>query len=128
MARPRNKYERIQEKRKRLERLYNRLANNGYPCGVRFIINDSDYGERLYNEYKYCYGSKYRCIYDKGKGIYITWRRPVESNYTVVRCYTSKHSSHSFYKRYSNKILRKKKELYNGNQYRKVFDYWWTLY
>ena len=128
MARPRNKYERIQEKRKRLERLYNRGVNDSYPFGVHFIVNNSDYGETLYNEYKYCYGCNYRCVYDKGRGRYITWKRPVGSNYTAVRCYPSKHSSHSFYKRYSNKILRKKKELYNGNQYRKVFDYWWTLY
>ena len=31
-------------------------------------------------------------------------------------------------KRHSNKIVRKKKEIFRGNQYRKCFDYWWTLY
>ena len=128
MARPRNKYERIQAKRRRLERLYNQGVNGG----VEFVINDNNCGEALYNEYRDSYGCKYRCIYDKSKGRYITWERPVGSSYTIIRYYSSKHKGQvtctSFYKRYSNKILRKEKELYNGNQYRKVFDYWWTLY
>ena len=132
MARPTNKYERIQEKRKRLERLYNRGANDRYPCGVEFIIHDGNCGEKLYNECKCCYDCKYRCVYYKDKSRYLTWERPVASNYTAIRFYPSKHNSQvsrtKFYKRYSNKILRKKKELYNGNQYRKVFNFKWILY
>jgi len=34
-----------------------------------------------------------------------------------------------FYKRYTNKKVRRCKEAFSkGNQYRKCFDYWWTLY
>jgi hypothetical protein len=34
-----------------------------------------------------------------------------------------------FYKKYSNrKVRRYKGEIGNGNHYRKIFDYWWTLY
>ena len=132
MARPTNKYERLQAGKRRLERLYDHGVNDGYPCGVEFIIKNDDCGETLYDEYKDCYGCKYRCIYDRNKSRYITWERPVGSNYTIIKCCPSKHSGQvsctTFYKRYTNKVLRKKKELYQGNQYRKVFDYWWTLY
>lgn len=33
-----------------------------------------------------------------------------------------------FYKRYSNRIIRKSETVYQNGKYRKVFDYWWTLY
>ena len=41
----------------------------------------------------------------------------------------SKHSHmQRFYKRYSNRIIRKSEMLYQNGGYRKAFDYWWTLY
>lgn len=33
-----------------------------------------------------------------------------------------------FFKRHSNKIVRRSKGNYSGNQYRRLFDYWWTIY
>ena len=33
-----------------------------------------------------------------------------------------------FYKRHSNKIIRKIELPKKGNAYRKHFEYWWTLY
>lgn len=33
-----------------------------------------------------------------------------------------------FYKRYSNRIIRKSREGYQNGDYRKAFDYWWTIW
>lgn len=42
--------------------------------------------------------------------------------------YPKNSNSQRFWKRHSNKIVRKKKTLFQGNQYRKCFDYWWTMF
>lgn len=33
-----------------------------------------------------------------------------------------------FYKRYSNRIIRKSRADYQNGDYRKAFDYWWTIW
>lgn len=33
-----------------------------------------------------------------------------------------------YYKRQSNKAIRRSGDIYQGNQYRKCFDYWWRIY
>lgn len=40
-----------------------------------------------------------------------------------------KRNRYSFYKKYSNRCVRRYKgEIHSrGNQYRKIFDYWWTV-
>lgn len=47
------------------------------------------------------------------------------------RYYRGNHKGnrYSFYKKYANRCVRKYKgEIHNkGNQYRKIFDYWWTV-
>lgn len=47
------------------------------------------------------------------------------------RCYRSNHKGnrYSFYKKYANRCVRRYKgEIYNtGNNYRKIFDYWWRV-
>lgn len=42
--------------------------------------------------------------------------------------YPKNSNAQRHWKRYSNKIVRRSKEVFRGNQYRKCFDYWWTLY
>ena len=42
--------------------------------------------------------------------------------------YPKNSNAQQYWKRHSNKIVRKKNEIFRGNQYRKCFDYWWTLY
>ena len=132
MARPENKYERFQAGRRRLERLYDQGVNDWYPCGVTFLVLDNECGEDMYDMYHDCYGCKYRCYYDKSIGKYITWERPVGVKYTAKKYYKRKHSGQqnvtTYYKRVSNKRLRRTEDRYKGNQYRKVFDYWWILY
>ena len=34
----------------------------------------------------------------------------------------------TYYKRYGNRMVRRYKGYLNGNDYRRVFDLWWTLY
>lgn len=47
------------------------------------------------------------------------------------RCYRGNHNGnrYSLYKKYANRRVRRYKgEIHNiGNQYRKIFDYWWTV-
>lgn len=43
--------------------------------------------------------------------------------------YPKNSNKQAYYKRYTNKIVRRQYELpVKGNQYRKHFDYWWTMY
>lgn len=42
--------------------------------------------------------------------------------------YPKNSNQQKFFKRYSNKIARRKELPIKGNGYRRHFDYWWTLY
>lgn len=33
-----------------------------------------------------------------------------------------------FYKKYSNRLIRRNREAYQNGDYRKAFDYWWTIW
>lgn len=67
-----------------------------------------------------------RCInevYVDGKG-YV----PLSKSY-YKRYYRGKHGKSKKLKRFSNrKVRRYKREIHNGGVYKKVFDYWQTLY
>lgn len=64
-------------------------------------------------------------IYVKGEG----WVDNPKPYYK--RCYRDNHKGgrYRYYKKYSNRCVRRyKKEIHcKGNQYRKIFDYWWTV-
>lgn len=70
---------------------------------------------KLYLETKNYYGCG--VWFDENKQIY-------------VRYYSSgkKSGKTKFYRRVSNKKVRKSEEVFSYNQYRKLFDYWWTLF
>ena len=42
--------------------------------------------------------------------------------------YPKNSNKQRFYKRYSNRAVRRNELGQKGNGYRKHFDYWWTLY
>ena len=42
--------------------------------------------------------------------------------------YPKNSNAERYWKRHSNRVIRRRNELYQRNQYRKCFDYWWTLY
>lgn len=64
-------------------------------------------------------------IYVKGEG----WVDNPKPYYK--RCYRDNHKGgrYKYYKKYSNRCVRRYKgEIHNkGNQYRKIFDYWYTV-
>lgn len=130
MTRPNNKYERRQAGRRRLERLYDNGGNDYCPQQVTFILNNKDEGDERYAMFSDCLSCLYRTINIDGK--YLTWERPTGIDYTIVRTRRGKHNGQTsrtrYYKRYSNKKVRKTNITYKRNQYKKVFDYWWTLY
>ena len=71
----------------------------------------------------------YNCGYNPAIG-YIDWDW-VDGVWQPVGKYIKypkNSNAQQYWKRHSNKIVRKKNEIFRGNQYRKCFDYWWILY
>jgi len=63
--------------------------------------------------------------------VWFDWGFDETGNWVRVGTYPKRRKnsrSQRFYKRYSNRIIRKSKEDYQYGRYRKAFDYWWTLY
>lgn len=67
--------------------------------------------KRLYKQTQY--SSRAGAYYDEDKKRYMRWYAPRIGKY---------------YRRISNKKVRRKKYLVNGNTYKRYFDYWWELY
>ena len=61
---------------------------------------------------------------------YIDWDRVDDVWQPVGKYikYPKNSNAQRYWKRHSNKIIRRRNEIYRGNHYRKCFDYWWTLY
>lgn len=63
--------------------------------------------------------------------LWFNWDFDEVGNWVRVGTYP-KHKKRSntqqFYKKHSNRIIRKSKVLYQNGDYRKAFDYWWTIY
>lgn len=69
--------------------------------------------KKLYNEsYSFITGA----WYDEKKKRY---RRSESSR---------KSAKHKYYRKISNRKVRRSKDVPNGGKYRRVFDYWWELY
>lgn len=92
--------------------------------GIYFYTKEPDPRyEREHQSYWYWRGDdKYR-----GHNYYMYYDRP-EVDYTIYEsprgCYRS---AKQYFKKYSNKKVRRAKDIPNHNQYRKVFDLWWTI-
>lgn len=69
---------------------------------------------RTYNETKNCYGSG--VWYDEDKGRYIKSTASNTPGYAKLL------------RKYGNKKVRQSKDTFNNAEYRRVFDYKWTLY
>lgn len=71
--------------------------------------------KKLYEETKHSYGSG--AWYDEEKGRYIRYYPSSSTGYT------------KYLRRISNRKIRRMKEMsLKGCQYKKAFDYWWTLF
>lgn len=74
---------------------------------------------KLYHGVYYC---DEKCVHGKG---FVPVRKPY-----CKRFYRDKHKNgrYSYYKTYSNRVVRRYKgTIANGGAYKKVFDYWWTV-
>ena len=99
-----NKYER---KRKYTEKLMRTLDIEREPDDYLY----GPYGAKFSSYYPVCYSTFYR-------------RQSTQKPHLRRWWYGNK-----FFKNYANrKVRRYKKKILNGNMYRKIFDYWWTIY
>lgn len=81
--------------------------------GYRRSVERNHRLKRIYDSTKHKYtGGVY---FDEEKNRYIRYCPRNTTGYT------------KFIRRKSNKRFRKQNEPLNHNQYRKVYDYWWTL-
>lgn len=96
----RNKREREQKYKAHLKFIADHVQY--YPCGVEYV------DEKWVKEVGYI---------------------PLEKPY-YKRIYRDNHSGNSkYWKHYSNRRIRRyKAKIANGGFYKKIFDYWWTMY
>jgi hypothetical protein len=68
------------------------------------------------------------CPYKLHKG-YVEWGLADGRWQPVGRYikYPKNSNAQRYWKRQSNKAVRRRKEIFPGNQYRKCFEYWWML-
>lgn len=117
---PKHKYFRNQRYKNSLERKYNNGYNESYPSNIVFLTEDLD--PRAKRE------EVWGCNYDfKKKTHYKYYARP-EVPYTIIVERYRPSESKRFFKKYSNRVVRRSKGSYNGGSYKKVFDLWWTLF
>ena len=82
----------------------------------------SYYGSKERNRrLKKCYNAtKHQCI----RGVYFD-----EEKCRYIRRYSmSKNGATKYFRKISNQKVRRNKENLSYGAYRKVFDYWWTLW
>lgn len=59
------------------------------------------------------------------------WGLDDAGHYVQVGTYPKRQKSsrrQRFYKKHSNRIIRRGETAYQNGDYRKAFDYWWTIY
>lgn len=116
----RHKYFRNLRYKQKLESQYKAYRYSG----ICFYTKEPD--PRYEREHQYCWcwcgDDKYR-----GHDYYIYYDRP-EVDYTI--CENSlgyRRNAKRYFKKYSNKKVRRAKDVSNHNQYRKIFDLWWII-
>jgi hypothetical protein len=117
---PKHKYFRNQRYKNSLERKYNNGYNESYPSNIVFLTEEQD--SRAKRE------ATWWCSYDfKKKTRYIYYAKP-EVPYTIKEEHHKPCKVKRFFKKYSNRVVRRTKDIYKGRSYKKVFDLWWTLF
>ncbi len=138
----RHKYFRNLRHKQKLERTYEQTGTGRYGrcTNVFFLTKEPDPKDIRENTLKYVnrwYMSDltYDEIIDKileretkpfpGRDFFYYYDRP-EVEYTILE--REKPSNRkSYYKKYSNRVVRRSKDVLQHNQYRKQFDLWWTI-
>ena len=115
----RHKYFRNLRYKQKLERKYDNKNYNIY-----FITQKPDPRElRQLNCYPY--SKEYYLKKFRGHDFYISWKRP-EVPYSIKQWHTENRYK-TYLKKYSNRIVRRSKNEFQHNGYRKEFDLWWTV-
>ena len=115
----RHKYFRKLRYKQKLEKKYDN--NNQH---IYFITKDPNPRE-LRKLTCFPYSKKHYLNKFRGHDFYISWNRP-EIPYSIKTWHT-KNNFKTYYKKYSNRIVRKSKNEFQHNSYRKEFDLWWTI-
>ena len=119
-----HKYFRNLDYKNKLETLYNN-THRSYPARVKFITKEPDTGE-LKRDIRFPteVNINFARIGNSNKFEY--WDRP-EVPYSILKGIYGYGNAKQYYKRHSNKLVRRTKDIYNHNSYRKIFDLWWTI-
>ena len=140
----RHKYFRNLRYKQSLETRYNHRGTGRYGgwTGVYFVTDEVD--PRDIREQFYQYQTRYwkndvtpeeytkmrlEDLTKKSRGhdYYLYYDRP-EVKYSIIENKKATYGSmKSYYKKYSNRIVRHSKDILQHNQYRKQFDLWWTI-
>jgi hypothetical protein len=115
----RHKYFRNLRYKQKLETKYDNGNRNIY-----FITKKPDPRElRRWNHKPYIQESYLNKF--TGHDYYICWERP-EVPYSIME-WQEEYGYKKFCKKYSNRIVRRSKNDFQYNGYRKEFDLWWTI-
>ena len=116
----RHKYFRNLRYKQKLERQY---EENRY-AGIYFFTKEPDPRYERESQHKFWYRKDGKYL---GHNYYLYVDRP-EVDYTIYEHTKRPYGdSKKYYKKYSNRCVRRAKDVPNHNQYRKVFDLWWTI-
>ena len=118
----RHKYFRNLRYKQKLETQYN---NRGYAgSNVYFITKEPDprYERERYFRFSGVDDKKHR-----GHDYYLYCDRPEVPYSTIEYIDRPYGKSKKFYKKYTSRIIRYSKDILQHNQYRKMFDLWWTI-
>lgn len=106
------------------QKLEKRYEENSY-SGICFFTKEVD--TRYKREYKNSRWYREEKEKEKGHNYYLYFDRP-EVKYTIHEDEDSSYTKRKqYYKRYSNKKVRKTKDIPNHKQYRKIFDLVWEI-
>ena len=120
-----HKYFRNLDYKNKLETLYNK-THRSYPCRVKFITKEPDTGE-LRKDIRFPTEVNINFARIGNSNRFEYWDRP-EVDYSILKgVYGYGKQVKQYYKRHSNKLVRRTKDIYNHNSYRKIFDLWWTI-
>ena len=140
----RHKYFRNLRYKQSLETRYNHRDTGRYGgwTGVYFVadeVDPRDIREQFYQYQTRCWKTEVTpeeytkmrlddlTKKSRGHDYYLYYDRP-EVKYSIIENKKAIYGSmKSYYKKYSNRIVRHSKEILPHNQYRKQFDLWWTI-
>ena len=117
---PRHKYFRNQRYKNSLERKYNNGYNKSYPSNIVFLTEEQDPRAEREDNWWWSYDFKKKTYYKY-------YDRP-EVSYTIIEEQSRPSNIKRFFKKYSNRVVRRNNDPYSGGAYKKAFELWWTLY